>query len=626
MSDDSRPLVGAGLGAEGAVTRPTLKKCDLVMKGGITSGIVYPRAIAALSKEYQFAQIGGASAGALAAAFAAAAEHARAHGNVAAFDEVDRLPEWFGRTEAGHSNLFHLFQPQPGARALFRVFTAPLGKSGWRKGVALGGALLRSFFALALAGALPGLVCLWAALQSMSRLALVVGVVASALVVLAGVALGACAGLLRAVRALPGKELKWGVCTGLGASPGTGSGTNGPPALTTWLTETLDDLSGKDHAGHTKPLTFGDLRAAHVGLAMVATNITTGRPYTLPFDEHTHLYFDPKDLREFFPAGVVDWMVAHAPQYESDTIALGSLLPLPDAKDLPVVVAVRMSCSFPFLFCPIPLHAVDFGYGTRDAAGMWRPEPCFFVDGGLSSNFPFVLFDKPLPRWPTFGINLRQNDGTRHAQPVYMPTDNRGGLQEWWTRIDGRRGFGGLAAYAGLMFDASRGWRDNLQLAVPGYRDRVVHVGLGAAEGGLNLDMPADTIATLVARGTEAANEILARYSPSVEHPAPPDCTIGLDNQKWVRFRSVMELLEDALLSIDAAAGFGGGGARTYRELIEDPPSYAFRSKKQQDYTRLLVQSLRNLARDVRSARDGAYSLQDRAPRPGPELRVSPRY
>jgi hypothetical protein len=39
------------------------KVCDLVMKGGITSGIVYPKAVAELAKTYEFASIGGTSAG-----------------------------------------------------------------------------------------------------------------------------------------------------------------------------------------------------------------------------------------------------------------------------------------------------------------------------------------------------------------------------------------------------------------------------------------------------------------------------------------------------------------------------------------------------------------------------------
>ena len=39
-------------------------QCDLVMRGGITSGIVYPRAIAKLAETYRFRSIGGTSAGA----------------------------------------------------------------------------------------------------------------------------------------------------------------------------------------------------------------------------------------------------------------------------------------------------------------------------------------------------------------------------------------------------------------------------------------------------------------------------------------------------------------------------------------------------------------------------------
>jgi len=36
-------------------------ECDLVMRGGITSGIVYPRAIAKLAETYNFRSIGGTS-------------------------------------------------------------------------------------------------------------------------------------------------------------------------------------------------------------------------------------------------------------------------------------------------------------------------------------------------------------------------------------------------------------------------------------------------------------------------------------------------------------------------------------------------------------------------------------
>src|SRR5262249_27557664 len=54
-----------------------LKQCDLVMKGGITSGVVYPAAILELKRSYRFRSIGGTSAGAIAAAGVAAAEYNR---------------------------------------------------------------------------------------------------------------------------------------------------------------------------------------------------------------------------------------------------------------------------------------------------------------------------------------------------------------------------------------------------------------------------------------------------------------------------------------------------------------------------------------------------------------------
>ena len=47
-------------------------ECDLVMRGGITSVIVYPKAIAKLAKNYKFRCVGGTSAGAIAATATAA--------------------------------------------------------------------------------------------------------------------------------------------------------------------------------------------------------------------------------------------------------------------------------------------------------------------------------------------------------------------------------------------------------------------------------------------------------------------------------------------------------------------------------------------------------------------------
>jgi hypothetical protein len=39
-------------------------QCDLVMKGGIATGVIHPRLAAKLPEVYRFRSIGGASAGA----------------------------------------------------------------------------------------------------------------------------------------------------------------------------------------------------------------------------------------------------------------------------------------------------------------------------------------------------------------------------------------------------------------------------------------------------------------------------------------------------------------------------------------------------------------------------------
>ena len=48
------------------------QSCDIVLKGGITSGVIYPLAVCELAGVYRLRNIGGTSAGAIAATAAAA--------------------------------------------------------------------------------------------------------------------------------------------------------------------------------------------------------------------------------------------------------------------------------------------------------------------------------------------------------------------------------------------------------------------------------------------------------------------------------------------------------------------------------------------------------------------------
>ena len=118
------------------------KYCDVVMKGGITSGIVYPLAVSELAKEYRFKNIGGTSAGAIAAVITAAAEYGRRSGNPDAFSIVASLPD-----QLGHNDLLvKLFQPSAKTARVFRTGVAVLNAKGNRAKFFAGATTLIGWF------------------------------------------------------------------------------------------------------------------------------------------------------------------------------------------------------------------------------------------------------------------------------------------------------------------------------------------------------------------------------------------------------------------------------------------------------------------------------------------------
>lgn len=138
-----------------------------------------------------------------------------------------------------------------------------------------------------------------------------------------------------------------------------------------------------------RELTFGDVRRrdlppleelrdvppetyerAKYRLHVIGSDVTTGRMIIVPDD---------------------------LPDYEDEHGA-----PL-DKDSFPLVAAVRMSMSYPFLFTPVVLHR--------------RGRPVYVVDGGLLSNFPVWLFDSPHPRRPTWGFRLHPGTSVEEGLP-----------------------------------------------------------------------------------------------------------------------------------------------------------------------------------------------------------------
>ncbi|QNG19203.1 hypothetical protein G4H71_19175 [Rhodococcus triatomae] len=626
-------------------------ECDIVMKGGITSGVLYPHAVCELARTYRLRSIGGSSAGAIAAAAAAAAEIGRRSGG---FDELEKMVDHLADPSGdGGTVLEGLFQPEASTAPLFRILrsatAAGRGNPRWR----ILGTILWVYRArvavcaiLAVVATVTGLLASSAHLVAAS-----IGGAVAALIVTAVVLVWS---LVRALKKVP--ENGYGLCSGM---PG---GRGEAHALTPWLDEQFQTLAGL-HDPSAPPVTFGTLGAGGVTLQLMTTNLTCRQPISMPWCESGY-YFDPERWRQLFPEHVVRWMEEHPPrpvgspeeQWKTEVRRRQALplRPLPDPGDLPVLVAVRMSLSFPLLISAIPLHAVDYSapsavrYSAQLAA--WRREhpggtvdeavahlepPEFevnwFSDGGICVNLPLHFFDSALPRRPTFAINLslfplgrfRRED---EALNSYLPgvdaagSANAAGRMRRWSRW-GTSGFGALGGFGGAILAAARSWVDEAQLVMPGYRDRVVTIFHTKDEGGMNLDMDPALLTALGQRGQMGAAKLVSSFAG----PRPGETPAwGWENHRWIRLRTatcgVGEWFDSFAVAYDAEMPW----QTPYSGMLApdvSPPSYPIpASSRPLAGTR--VDELADLARTW--AAQGTRLFCTDGPQPAPKLRLVP--
>lgn len=525
--------------------------CDVVMKGGVTSGVIYPRALVELARHYRFHGMGGASAGAIGAALGAAAEFGRSRGG---FAELYKLPDQL--------DLGRLFKPERSTRVLLPILMAVTGftsKGTQRKGLARGlvivGTLLAAFPIAALlgllVGALPALIPL--ALGQAPGVALIV---ASAILALLGAATALVLRLAnKLTRAVPGNL--FGICRGLDT-------TGAEEGLTNWLSAKLDLLAGLEPG--EGPLRFGQLwtgrrrlvphmvgdippRERRIDLRMISTCLSRQRPYEMPLKARTFLY-DPAEWALLFPPNVMASLLASSPEDDAAAAHEPPLRRLPDPADLPVIVATRMSLSFPLLISVIPVWSTTYRKSLPDAAPVDPAEPVqyerlLFTDGGLASNFPVHLFDAALPTRPTFAINLGQFSDDRELafedqrSNIVLARDNAT-FQPAYRGIPDS-GIGAVIGFATAAFGTARNWHDNAHLDAPGYRDRIVRVLQTRSEGGLNLSMAPAVISRLAERGEVAASELSAQFRDKT-YPANAERKThsGWNNHRWVRYRALL--------------------------------------------------------------------------------------
>jgi hypothetical protein len=695
-----------------------LPPCDLVMKGGITSGVVYPKLIARLARDYRFKSVGGTSAGAIAAAACVAAEFGRQSGaKPDAFERLAELPRLLGDpvADGSASKLLHLFQPAPALRDHFAVLVGSLNAKS-KFGAVAGAlrALMAKFWPLTLLALLAALLLIVPAVRAVTALhglhAVGAGVLVLALWLLAlsvaarstaaraaqqGGALAGTGPLLAGGLALVALVSIWGLhaagaswlwaaaaalacavavllCTALALALASGrfvltllagmqgnfwglcSGrtVNAQPqseGLTDWLTVYLNGLAGV--APDDRPLTFGDLwagrrddtlpaagdmaalrdtpaRQRELNLQVMTTAVSQQMSYSIPLrDNADAFYYEPEEWARLFPASVMQWLERssrlHGPEHSGLRNQAGKALRrLPANRHWPVVVAVRMSLSFPVLLAAVPLYARDLSLLGKTVAGQPTPSDLakrvWFSDGGISSNMPLHMFDAPLPGRPTFAVNLKGEHPAYPIDPklaasaqegrVYLPQKNASGMARYWPEPqDGKPS--GLIGFLLSIVNTMQNWHDEIQFPYPGFRDRIVQVSQRPDEGGLNLNMPRENIERLSDAGECAGDALVARF-----HPQGRDHGQGWQNHQRLRLRTFLGLVEELVRHPRINDPLWDGVVGTLRD---DPYNLG-----EVQLGRDLLQGLRDLGSHMEQ---GAVSVVEEMPKPRPDMRVAPR-
>ncbi len=314
-----------------------------------------------------------------------------------------------------------------------------------------------------------------------------------------------------------------------------------------------------------------DLRL--VNLELMTTDLTRQRPYRFPLpvtgtDDPEQLWVCVDQLvqsdGQLFPDTVLDILREGDERVVSDRSGTPHTLHrLPDPWDLPVIFAVRLSMALPVLFQAVRLYRIvvrtpvqdDFGRSlTYDGQPLVWPDvedladEVWFSDGGITSNFPVHFFDSPLPRWPTVSLNLG-------SHPEWAPHQDVGLPQDWDVATIPVQPLTESGLSLGTsVFDTAMSWRDSMQSAMPGYRNRIAQVRTRRNEGGANLFMPRQTIASLALRGALAGARLRTRFGNADQW----------DRFRWLRLRTALSNVERLRRTTEDRQGF-------YADALQSP-------------------------------------------------------
>jgi hypothetical protein len=352
---------------------------------------------------------------------------------------------------------------------------------------------------------------------------------------------------------------------------------DGIPAISTWLTDRLDELAGL--AGQEQVLTFGDLWAGStrartlpeldqlrrcavdtehrvIDLRLMTVNVSQQRPYSFPLPPAeiavrrggTAFLFCEQCLASVVPPRVVLHLVKTSPATETEhgcpRHERGVLRELPDPWDIPVALVARMAAARPGLLAAVPLYSVEPASRDprADEPGATAARTHWFVDAG-PDGAPVDVFDRLLPRWPTFGLSLDPSGaGGAAGGAVRLPEQDAAATHRGW------RGTGGGAwAFMSAATRAGRGWRDALHADLPGLRGRIAQVHRSGTT--LTPYLPQQEVLALAGHGIDAGVLLRDRFLGQDDEITGQDQS---DRYRWIRMR--LALRHYRAMSLELAA------------------------------------------------------------------------
>lgn len=157
-----------------------------------------------------------------------------------------------------------------------------------------------------------------------------------------------------------------------------------------------------------------------------------------------------------------------------------------DGDEIDVASAVRMSASIPFFFDPVHVRNAQ------------TSETHLLVDGGLLSNYPIWLFDSPtIPRWPTFGLRLMDQDPSVEGATMVgamLQNDGNPNIVQY------------IESLIGTLVKA----HDKMYIEAANFARTIAIPTLGT--NGIDFNMPPEVVKALYQSGRDAATQFLASW------------------------------------------------------------------------------------------------------------------